>query len=193
MGSKKEAKIRKFMSDFLNIEDSEIIDQLVDNAFIKKTTHKDSVINAGEVSDTLYFIVSGVYRAYYKTSTGDDVTVVVHGANEVILSTADMSNPTPNICSYQTIAPGELIGVPFSLIVSILEKCPEFYIIYSKLLAISISKQIVLSQIRHEDALTRVKWIHEKHPSLVAKIQKQFVANILGMTQSTYSKILKKI
>ena len=162
-----------------------------------KTKSYDSgehLIIEGETNRNVFFIRKGLVRAYKINEKGDEITTLIRWENKIIAS--------PDVI---------LFDEPSQLYVETLEHTDVFYIDYDVLQKIISSnhklesnRKFILQNVLKE-ALKRIDsfvlltpaerylaFIKE-NPDIVNRVQDKYIANILGITPVSLSRIRKRI
>ena len=167
---------------------------LFKSAKTKSYASGEHLIIEGETNRNVFFIRKGLVRAYKINEKGDEITTLIRWENKIIAS--------PDII---------LFDEPSQLYVETLEHTDVFYIDYDVLQKIISSnhklesnRKFILQNVLKE-ALKRIDsfvlltpaerylaFIKE-NPDIVNRVQDKYIANILGITPVSLSRIRKRI
>lgn len=167
---------------------------LFKSAKTKSYASGEHLIIEGETNRNVFFIRKGLVRAYKINEKGDEITTLIRWENKIIAS--------PDII---------LFDEPSQLYVETLEHTDVFYIDYDVLQKIISSnhklesnRKFILQNVLKE-ALKRIDsfvlltpverylaFIKE-NPDIVNRVQDKYIANIIGITPVSLSRIRKRI
>ena len=157
--------------------------------------HKgDLYWEAGKAVTRIGFITQGIIRVYYYTNTGEENTRYFIDENHLIL------DAHPGETSYipseylQAVTDCELIVFSKKDWKDIADTIVGWDSIIQKITAKHHREKLERrSQLVAQDAATRYREFIEKFPTLVNRVPLAYIASYLGITQSSLSRIRKKI
>lgn len=162
-----------------------------------KTKSYDSgeyLIQQGETKKDVFFIRKGLVRAYKVNDKGDEITMFIRWENKIIASPDVILFNEPSRFFFQTLEPTEVFYMDYDVLQSIISKNPK----------LESNRKFILQNVLKE-ALQRIDsfvlltpeeryldFIKEK-PDIVNRVPNKFIANILGITPVSLSRIRKRI
>jgi CRP-like cAMP-binding protein len=161
---------------------------------ISQLNSGDIFIEKGDNNSTIYFINKGLVRSYYLNGNGKEITLRLKYENQITACyDVVLFNRVSNYF-FQALEPTELIALDFGLMEQILEKYSgleagrRFFL--TQLLAESIESLDDFILLRPEQRYTKYL---EKNPGLVNRVPDKYIANVLGITPVSLSRIRKRI
>lgn len=163
--------------------------------FCKKRTvrKKDVLIQQGEVSNSIYFIQSGILRMWHNAN-GDDITLQFFEANQVLASCESFYLQKPSKFTLEVIEKGEILEISKIKLNQILEYEPEIKEILVKYIYERFIEymNLFLSRIKNTPEQRYIELI-ENYPDMVEKIPHHYLASYLGITPVSFSRIRARI
>ena len=154
----------------------------------------DYMLQIGEVSKEIYFILSGVLRVYYLDQSGNEITYVFVKEGELFTEPTSFYTGTPSICSIKAVVDTEVVLFPKSpwQELSVLIKDWEYAM-----------KRLSQDQLMHklrfqrllidQDATTAYQVLLDKEPTIALRVPANHLASYMGITKHSLSRIRKKI
>jgi len=161
---------------------------------IKKLEKGDFFIKEGRISKEVAFVVSGLFRSYYYSSSKEEVTYCFTFSNSFVSAYSSFLSQTKTIENIQALTDIELLTISREEIL-ILEKSSTNWLRFFKLIAeqeyIKMEKRIFLLQ--KESAEKKYKDLLTNQPEYLQSIPLNFLSSYLGITQRHLSRIRKTI
>ncbi len=152
------------------------------------------IFNQGDASDDLYFVETGLLKAFYVTIEGKEfVKSFIREGNVIGSLTALMSNDN---CSFSLVAlePCSLHRIKFSELTQTAEKDITMANIFIKLLFnFSMKKERREYEFLCLSAEERYQLIKEQTPDLLDRVTQNDIARYLGITPVALSRIRARI
>lgn len=155
---------------------------------------EDYFSEAGKISKQVGFILEGILRVCYYNNKGEEITVYFIEENNFVVDLDSFDNKIPSSGYVQAVTDTELIVFSAQDWQEIANTIVGWESIVNK-----IAKKSLLQKIERrnplvsEDATTRYLAFMEQYPQLVNRIPLSYLASYLGVTQSSLSRIRKKI
>ncbi|MDB9899552.1 Crp/Fnr family transcriptional regulator [Flavobacteriaceae bacterium] len=179
------------LSQDLTLEDLEI---LLQSAKIKSLSQGECLITEGSVKKDIFFIQKGLVRVYKISDKGDEITTLIRNENQIIASPEIILFNQPSQFYYETMESTEVIIIDYNELQTIIAKYPKLEA-YQKFVLqnfIKMSFQRINSfvlQSPEERYTTYVK----SNPDIINRVPDKYIANILGITPVSLSRIRKRI
>ena len=155
--------------------------------------YDDVLIHAGDHSDVLYLLDSGLVRLFYTTADGKERNKAFYTAGDVTgpVSAAMTAKPAP--FSIQCLEPSELIGFHFNDLRGAASDNTELARLYRDLLA----EAFIRNERREALLLTlnaeqRYRWLLEHESELLARVPQFHIASYLGVDAVSLSRLKSK-
>lgn len=154
----------------------------------------EHIFMQGEVDKSLYYVRSGLLKAYYTSEDGKESVKSFIVANDIIGSLA--ASFSKKHCSFSLIClePTNLRRIPFDVILEHSKKDLEIANnMIDVLLKFSIKKEEREFEFLCLSAEERFCKLIESHPTLLGKVTQNDLARYLGITPVGLSRIKKRV
>ncbi|AUP80921.1 Crp/Fnr family transcriptional regulator [Flavivirga eckloniae] len=185
------------MRDYLkafNILTDEEIDTFEKKVVLKKINKGDFFIKEGQVSKEVGFVISGLFRSFYHSSSSEEVTYCFIFSNSFVSAYSSFLSQEKTAENIQALTNIELLTISKDEILK-LEKSSANWLRLFKFIAeqeyIKMEKRIFLLQ--RETAEQRYRDLLNNQPKLLQLIPLNFLSSYLGITQRHLSRIRKLI
>ncbi|QXP62111.1 Crp/Fnr family transcriptional regulator [Polaribacter sp. HaHaR_3_91] len=185
--------MRNYLRTFNLLTEHEIdlLESKVQNIKLKKG---DFFIKENRVSKEVAFVVSGLFRSFYYSSSEEEVTYCFTFSNSFVSAYSSFLSQTKTIENIQALTDIELLTISREDIL-ILEKSSTNWLKFFKLITeqeyIKMEKRVLLLQ--KESAEKKYTDLLINHPEYLQSIPLNFLASYLGITQRHLSRIRKTI
>ncbi len=185
--------MRKYLEQFNILTNDEI------DFFEKKVTHKkikkgEFFIKEGKISKEVGFVVSGLFRSFYYSSSQEEVTYCFTFSNSFASAYSSFLSQEKTAENIQALTDIELLTISKDEILN-LEQSSTNWLKLFKLIAeqeyIKMEKRIFLLQ--KETAEQRYRDLLNNQPEFLQLIPLNFLSSYLGITQRHLSRIRKLI
>ncbi|TKC01981.1 Crp/Fnr family transcriptional regulator [Pedobacter cryotolerans] len=155
---------------------------------------KTRLLNAGETSDAIYFIISGAARVYYLDKEGVETTSWFLFENEFLISVYSFFTGEPSFEYLETIEDCTLIMLNRGTLNELYLQYLEFNVIGRKLTEYYyIRNEKQANDLRMLTAKQRYQALFTSNPKLINRVSLGYIASYLGISQETLSRIRKQI
>jgi len=185
------------MRSYLNAFDILTNDEI--DLFERKVIHKklekgDFFIKEGRTCKEVAFVVSGLFRSFYHSSSEEEVTYCFTFSNSFVSAYSSFLSQTKTVENIQALTDIDLFVISRDEIL-ILEQSSANWLKFFKLIAeqeyIKMEKRIFLLQ--KETAEKRYKDLLTNQPEFLQLIPLNFLSSYLGISQRHLSRIRKSI
>jgi len=185
--------MRNYLKQFNILTNDEI------ELFEKKVTHKkikkgEFFIKEGKISNEVGFVVSGLFRSFYYSSSQEEVTYCFTFSNSFVSAYSSFLSQEETAENIQALTDIELLTISKDEILN-LEQSSTNWLKLFKLIAeqeyIKMEKRIFLLQ--KETAEQRYRDLLNNKPEYLQLIPLNFLSSYLGITQRHLSRIRKLI
>ena len=185
--------VKEFFRGFNIFSENEIEEflQLFETRKVKKN---DNFIQEGEKCKEIAFIESGIFRSYYISDEGKDITYCFRFPNDLMASYSSFISDKPSVETMQAISDADLLILKKDKIEKLVDKNPN----WTKFLKIIAEQEYIelekrFFQLQKDNASQRYVALLENQPNYIQDISLQYLASYLGITQRHLSRIRKEI
>jgi CRP-like cAMP-binding protein len=161
---------------------------------VQQLKTKAFFIEAGKAHNHLGFIVSGLVRAFYIDSRGEEITVLFIKENEYATDYPSFLMQTPGRYHFQCLEPSTIITLPYSHMQQGYQLFPGFER-YGRLVAEEVLKTLQkrIESFQFDRAEQRYLNFTQQNPELFQRISLTHLASYLGIERPSLSRIRKNI
>lgn len=183
-------QIYKFGKE-LSLEDAGI---LIKSAKSKSFKKKDIIIEEGALKTDVYFLRSGLVRAYCINEKGDEITFGLIAENQILTNIDVILFEQPSRFYYQCLEDTKTFSIDFETVQNIIESNPKLER-NRKFFARNAMKKMFqrLETFVLMNAEERYEDFIKKNPTLSNRVQDKYLANVLGITPVSLSRIRARI
>lgn len=147
-------------------------------------------VRAGDVPQTIGFVLSGILRLYYVDNDGNEFTKSFCAENGFVAAYSALLMRQPSRLFIQALEDAKLLITDYSAYRSLSESQPSFQQLNCKIAEfLFIKKERRESALLLDDAKTRYLSFLEEYPGLEARLKQHHIASYLGMSPVTLSRI----
>ena len=185
--------MRNYLKSFNILTDDEI-DLFESKVTYKKLDKGDFFIKEGKTCKEVAFVISGLFRSFYYSSSEEEITYCFTFSNSFVCAYSSFLSQTKTAENIQALTDIELLIISRDEILK-LEKSNTNWLRFFKIIAeqeyIKMEKRIFILQKgnaekRYEDLLTN-------QPELLQLIPLNYLSSYLGITQRHLSRIRKSL
>jgi len=185
--------IEDYFRSFNIFSDSEIRDfaQLFE---ARKMYKNEFFIQEGSHCKEIAFIVSGIFRSYYISDEGKDMTYCFRFPNQLMASYSSFISDCPSSENMQAITDTELMVLKKDAVDDLVKddlNWTKFLKMIAEQEYLELEKRFF--QLQRDSAAKRYETLLGNQPDYVQKIPLQYLASYLGITQRHLSRIRKEI
>ncbi|MFD2906620.1 Crp/Fnr family transcriptional regulator [Sphingobacterium anhuiense] len=185
--------IAAFFRDF-GIFSEEEIAQVLQLFTIRKLSKGEYFAREHEKSNEVAFIRSGIFRSFYTTPNGDDITYCFRFPNDLMAAYSSFITGGPSVEAIQAIVPTELYVIQKNKLDQLVLEKP-IWTMFLKIIAeqqyLELEKRVF--QLQKETAAQRYASLLKNQPEFILQIPLHYLASYLGITQRHLSRIRKEI
>lgn len=154
----------------------------------------DVFLKEGSIKSNVYFVKQGLIRSYFINEKGKEITNRLRYENQVLAPYETIYLKHPSRFIFQALEETELLVIDFEEMRKILDRnqkletARRFFV--SHILAETLTALDDFILLSPEDRY--LKFIKE-HPLLHSRVPSKFIANILGITPVSLSRIRKRV
>lgn len=184
----------KIVFPFINELSTDDVFSFLSHARIIKLNPGDIFLEQGSLKSNVYFVKEGLIRSYLVNEKGEEITNRIRYENQVISCyEIDLLNE-PSRFNLQAIEPTELIVMDVKTMQQIVHGNPKlepglrFFVNNSLAEALSAVDDFMLLSPEQR----YLKFVKE-NPELINRVPMKYIANVLGITPVSLSRIRKRI
>lgn len=186
-------QLKNYLQSFNLLTEIEIENFLTQVTF-KQLKKGDFFIKEGKTCKEVAFIISGLFRSFYYSSTGEEVTYCFIFQDSFMTAYSSFITQTPTAENFEALSDVELFVISKDTIDK-LEKESTNWLRLLKLLAeqeyIKMEQRVFLLQ--KESAEKRYEDLLMNHPDFLQFIPLHYLSSYLGITQRHLSRIRKSL
>ena len=153
----------------------------------------DFILKAGQTCQSLYFVESGVFRAYY-LHDGKEINSEFFMENSIANDHESLTTQEPSRLFIEALEPVKAVKFTRDDLISLYKISPDLQAVGRDLLAILlIERNRYASLFTLNKPIERYKYLIENRADILERIPLQFIASYLGMARETLSRIRKRI
>ena len=175
----------------LKLKDIRILQKSARKASLNK---KEFLLEAGSTKNDVYFIRSGLVRCFFINEFGKETTFSLFQENHLVFNVDMILDKRPSRYYYETLEPSKVSYVDYNLLDTLVSKYPKLEFnrkFFSQKVIRDINKRLesFVLLTPEERYLAFIK----ENPKLTNRVPDKYIANILGITPVSLSRIRKRI
>ena len=175
----------------LSLEDAAILMKSAKTQTFKK---KEIIIQEGSLKTEVFFVRSGLVRAYCINKKGDEITFGIIAENQILTNIDVILFDQPSRYYYECLEDTKTLSIDFEKVQNIIESNPKLernrkYFARNamkKMLQRLESFVLLNAEERYEDFI-------KKNPTLSNRVPDKYIAHVLGITPVSLSRIRARI
>ena len=184
--------LRKYFSDRLQVSD-EALDYFCSKYRLKHTKRNQVLLNAGEVNPYMYFVNSGCLRVYMLDQSGREATRFLATQGRFGTAFPSFILQEPSMAYIQSLEPSELLYISFTDFRELTDNFPQWQLVYLRNLELDYIASIKrIESLITMSAKDRYNLLMENDPKMIQKLPSKIIADYLGISQETLSRLKSK-
>ncbi|MEO3406525.1 Crp/Fnr family transcriptional regulator [Mucilaginibacter sp. CAU 1740] len=169
-------------------------EQLIDSCFKPKLTKRNEiVVEKGSIARHLFFVVKGCLRVFLTDDAGNESTRFLIFEGRMGTAFPSFILKEPSAASIQSPEPSELLMLNYADRDLLLKEIPGFETMYRQGLELDYIASIRrIESLITMDAKERYSILMQNHPEIIQRLPNKIVADYLGMSQETLSRLKSK-
>ena len=186
------AQLKKYFTSHVEIDDVQL-NNFCSKFKIKKTKRNEILLQAGEIASNIYFVNTGCIRVYMMNDNGKESTRFLIFENGIGTAFPSFTTQQPSLAFIQSVEPSELLYINYHDFKQLLDSCPGWERVYR----INLEKEYIASIIRIESLITmdakhQYNFLLATYPTIIQRLPSKIVADYLGISQETLSRLKSK-
>lgn len=185
-------RLKKYCSNIVPLTDSEL--QLIDTYFeAKELKKKDFLLQEGKVCNFIGFIAEGIIR-HFHMKVGMEKTCEISFENSWVTDFQSFTNNTPCIMNLQAMEYSSVFIIKKENLYKLYKECNK-YETFGRLMAEQVAQRAteIAMSLSSDKPEERFKNLLKKQPDLFQRIPQKYIANFLGISPESLSRIQKRI
>ncbi len=170
------------------------IDLLMSIGKLKDYKNKETIIRFDQKTDTISFVLDGMVRGFYIDENGEEKTVFLRPTRTFFAPPETIDGQKKSKYTYEAVGSTEMICFPFTAF----EEFTKTDLGIAQLFIAGL-KETTLTLVFRVETLVgkmpeeRYLALLEQHPQFFQKAYNKHIANYLGITPNSLSRIIKRI
>lgn len=172
----------------------EDVQVLFDAAHTSSFAPGEYLIKEGEVKKKVFFIGTGMVRSFVVNNKGEEITTGIRWENQYIANPEMILFNKPSTRYFQALEPTNTYWLEYEVLDSILNKNPKLEKARRKVLLNLLQK--IFYRMESFILLSpeeRYVELIKSNPAIIDRVHNKYIANILGVTPVSLSRIRKRI
>lgn len=154
----------------------------------------DHLIREGEIRKDIFFIRRGLVRSFRINSKGDEITTLLRWEHQVVASPDIILFDQPSQAYFEALEPTEVFSLNYDVLQSIVSKNPKLEanrkFVFQEMLKQTLQRIDSFVLLSPEERY--IEFVRS-NPDIVNRVPNKYIANILGITPVSLSRIRKRI
>lgn len=184
--------IRAYFKSLELFTDAEI-DEIVQHGQLVTYNKGDYFLKEGEVSKSLAFINSGLFRSYYHDRSGNEITYCFSFPRSFTVAYTSYVLQEPSDIYIQALSPATLFVLPKISLDQFQQQNTNWLLFQKQMIDryfMALERRVFEHQ--RENAENRYANLLKKHPEYIQQVPLQYIASYLGITLRHLSRIRAK-
>ena len=186
-------QLPELFRNLFGLTDESLIQRLSAQGEVRLLKKGHVLYREGETPSNLTFLIQGLLRGYFLDANGKDITdcfAFEPGSPAV----ACISLGEPASVSIEALEDSQVLELPLTWVLELLEEYPQLYRTYSFFLlqALRCHWQVKAAMYQYT-AMERYQWFLRAYPGLHRQVSGKHIASFLGMTQVTLSRLRRTL
>jgi CRP-like cAMP-binding protein len=184
----------KHVFSFLNELSSDDISDFLKHTRILSLSAGEIFLKEGSLKSEIYFISKGLIRTFFVDERGNEITNMLRYENQVFASYEAVFFNKPSRFNFQALEETDLLVIDFNDLRQILDSNAKFesgrryFMTNSLAQSLSVLDDFILLNPEKR----YLKFLNE-HPELLNRVPIKYIANVLGITPVSLSRIRKRV
>jgi CRP-like cAMP-binding protein len=152
------------------------------------------LIRERSIKKEVFLIKKGLVRAFMINDKGNEITTLIRSENQIVASSDTIFFNQPSKLYYEALEPTTVFSIDYDLLQSIIAKNPKLEANTKYVL-----QNILKESIQRIDSFVLLspeeRYIQfvELNPDIINRVPNKYIANVLGITPVSLSRIRKRI
>lgn len=185
-------KLKEYCSRIVPLTDNEL--QLIDDHFESiQLAKKDFLLTDGKICNFIAFISEGAIR-HFHVKNGVEKTCDISFVNSWVTDFQSFMYGTPCIMNLQALEDTTVFVVKKEKLAALYEKCGK-YETFGRLMAEQVAQRAtaIAMSLSSDKPEERYLKLIQDHPDIFQRVQQKYIANFLGISPESLSRIRSRI
>ena len=185
--------LKKYLTKYIEVTDEELA--IFSGKFKSKSTRRGEILlDAGSICRQMYFISKGCLRVYLVDEQGRESTRILLPEGNFGTAFPSFILQEPSVAYIQSVEASEVLFISYESFRELFDLLPA----WEKIYRITLEQAYIASIKRIEsfitmDAKGRYASLMENNPGLIQRLPSKIIADYLGVSQETLSRLKSKI
>lgn len=186
-------KIRRFLTDDLMLDDSQLISKLEEIGEIQHIKQKSLLYDQNQKPEFLIFLLNGIIRGYTLNAKGKDITECFEYKYGAPLVPSLPLDAPSSICM-EALTDSTIIQFPIADIMELIKTDVSVSQMYNDLLIQSMQQHLRLAKILGQCPVAeRYQWFLSEYSELYGKVSDKCIASFLNTSTVQLSRVRKEL
>ena len=186
-------QIKKILKDTYPYLDEKDINQLLDISTYKKLSKKEILIKAGQISDEVFFILQGMIRGYFINDSGEEKNIFLRVEHTVSGAPEPVFFGIPTRYTFESVLESHLLTFKFKPLKKLAMENQAFFEFYTEVFQENLTTLINrVEGLINNTPEERYEKLIKQNPQFFQKALSKHVANYLGITPNSLSRIIRR-
>lgn len=184
--------LRQNINQYIHLTDLEF-EELTSKLIVKKLKKRQTFVREGEICRYVGFINDGLFRCLSFTDDGQERVEHFGVSGEWISEYPSFPTQTPARQTIEALRESEIFLLSYDNLQKLYEnpKIERFVRLLNE--AMSSENRVIINEIRHAAPEDRYRILLKMRPDLIEQVPQYYIANFLGMTPVSLSRIRRRM
>ena len=184
--------LRQNINQYIHLTDLEF-EELTSKLIVKKLKKRQTFVREGEICRYVGFINDGLFRCLSFTDDGQERVEHFGVSCEWISEYPSFPTQTPARQTIEALRETEIFLLSYDNLQKLYEnpKIERFVRLLNE--AMSSENRVIINEIRHAAPEDRYRILLKMRPDLIEQVPQYYIANFLGMTPVSLSRIRRRM
>jgi CRP-like cAMP-binding protein len=185
-------KLKEYCKRIVPLSDDELT--LIEKYFeIARVDKKDFLLTDGKICNFIAFISEGAIR-HFHLKNGVEKTCDISFANSWVTDFQSFTQGTPCVMNLQALEDTTLLVIKRNNLSELYKECGK-YETFGRLMAEQVAQRAteIAMSLSSDKPEERYLNLIESHPDIFQRVQQKYIANFLGISPESLSRIRKRI
>ncbi len=185
--------VRDIFEDVLQLTNRSVVQRLEKVSQNIHCQKGQILLETGELQTHVPMLIQGVVRGFLLDAEGRDITdCFAYCCGDILMGCNSLDEPSQ--INMEAMTDCEILTVPVSEVLALMEISPELLRIYNRYLVKALNRHWEGKILMHQySAMQRYQWFLKHYPGLIERVSNKHIASFLGMTPVTLSRLRRQL